>query len=406
MDSPWLKQIIDIFQNLLASFGVAEASRPVGALILLYLLVTLIALVFILVVWRISRRSSQPIVESDSEPVSAGSEIDVEPIDSDGTAVAEELAGPADSSPESVLDRVRSSLGKTRSSLVGRLDSLFSGHSAFNQNLIDELEEILITSDFGMPTTLSLIASLEGKFSGSDASPAEVYAALKEEISCRLRQAVAVEPTAQAMPLVVMVVGVNGVGKTTTIGKLASRYQAEGKKVLLGAGDTFRAAAADQLEVWSQRSGADIVRHQEGGDPAAVAFDSIKAAIARKSDVLILDTAGRLHTKANLMEELKKVCRVLGRELAGAPHQTLLVVDATTGQNALAQARLFKEAVNVDGIALTKLDGTAKGGIVVAISSDLQIPVRYIGIGESIEDLRPFDADLFVEALFGASDEA
>lgn len=206
--------------------------------------------------------------------------------------------------------------------------------------------------------------------------------------------------------MVVMVVGVNGVGKTTTIGKLASRYQAAGKKVLLGAGDTFRAAAAEQLEIWSQRAGADIVRHQEGGDPAAVAFDSIKAAIARKCDVLILDTAGRLHTKANLMEELKKVCRVLGRELAGAPHQTLLVVDATTGQNALAQARLFKEAVNVDGIVLTKLDGTAKGGIVVAISSDLQIPVRYIGIGESIEDLRPFDADLFVEALFGASDEA
>lgn len=197
-----------------------------------------------------------------------------------------------------------------------------------------------------------------------------------------------------------MVVGVNGVGKTTTIGKLAKQLTSQGKRVVLGAGDTFRAAAAQQLSVWGERAGAEVIRHDEGADPAAVAFDAIKAAIARKADVLILDTAGRLHTKVNLMEEMKKIRRVLHRELPGAPQETLLVLDATTGQNALVQARLFKEAVEVSGIALTKLDGTAKGGMVVAIGSELDLPVRFVGIGEGVDDLRTFDPDLFVEALF------
>jgi fused signal recognition particle receptor len=197
-----------------------------------------------------------------------------------------------------------------------------------------------------------------------------------------------------------MVVGVNGVGKTTTIGKMARQFVNEGKKVVLGAGDTFRAGAAEQLAIWGERSGVDVIRHAEGADPAAVAFDSAKAAVARKADVLILDTAGRLHTKVNLMEEMKKICRVLAREIPDAPHETLLVLDATTGQNALVQARLFKEAVNVSGIALTKLDGTAKGGMVVAIGVELGLSVRYVGIGEGVEDLRPFDPDMFVDALF------
>jgi fused signal recognition particle receptor len=197
-----------------------------------------------------------------------------------------------------------------------------------------------------------------------------------------------------------MVVGVNGVGKTTTIGKLAKQFADQGKKVVLGAGDTFRAAAAEQLEVWGTRSGSDVVRHKEGSDPGAVAFDAVKAAVARKADVLILDTAGRLHTKVNLMEELKKIRRVVDREVPGAPHETLLVLDATTGQNALIQAKMFREAVEVSGIALTKLDGTAKGGIVVAISTQLDLPVRLIGVGEGVADLRPFSADEFVAALF------
>jgi len=398
MNSPWLNQLLEILQNILAGFGVAETSRPVAALISLYLLATFAVLIFVILVWWLGRgrkKAGKP-VEAPADSVAKESEVPMAPA----------VDAPASLSRESVLERMRAGLGKTRSSLIGRLDSLFRGHAGFNRDLVDELEEILITSDFGMPTTVSLIEALERRFSGSDASSKEVYAALKAEISARLRQVAAPEPVVSEAPLVIMAVGVNGVGKTTTIGKLASRFRAEGKKVLLGAGDTFRAAAADQLEIWSDRAGADIVRHQEGGDPAAVAYDAIKAAMARRSDILILDTAGRLHTKVNLMEELKKVCRVLGREHAGAPHQTLLVVDATTGQNALAQARLFKEAVPVDGIVLTKLDGTAKGGIVVAISSDLNIPVRYIGIGEAIDDLRPFDAELFVEALLGSGDDA
>ncbi|WP_432823441.1 signal recognition particle-docking protein FtsY, partial [Trichloromonas sp.] len=224
--------------------------------------------------------------------------------------------------------------------------------------------------------------------------------ALQDEIRQRLKLETAPLDLERCKPFVIMVVGVNGVGKTTTIGKLARQFVNEGKKVVLGAGDTFRAAAAEQLAIWGERSGVDVIRHDEGSDPAAVAFDAAKAAVSRKADVLLLDTAGRLHTKVNLMEEMKKIHRVLAREIPDAPHETLLVLDATTGQNALTQARLFKEAVKVSGIALTKLDGTAKGGMVVAIGAELGLPVRYVGIGEGVEDLRPFDPDMFVDALF------
>ena len=275
------------------------------------------------------------------------------------------------------------------------------GFQVCGDEFIEELEEILITADFGMQTTQSLMQAFTGRLKEIDPNePGQLHAVLGEEIRARLKTGEPDWPTPDSGPLVIMVVGVNGVGKTTTIGKLAKQFADQGKKVVLGAGDTFRAAAAEQLEVWGERSGAEVVRHAEGSDPAAVAFDSAKAAVARNADVLILDTAGRLHTKVNLMEELKKVRRVVDREIPGAPHEILLVLDATTGQNALIQARTFQVAVEVSGIALTKLDGTAKGGIVVAISSQLDLPVRFIGVGEGVADLRPFDADEFVAALF------
>jgi len=269
------------------------------------------------------------------------------------------------------------------------------------EKFLEELEEILITADFGMQATQELVRALTERLKDADQEdPGQLLEVLAEEIRARLKDSGPDWPTPESGPLVIMVVGVNGVGKTTTIGKLAKQFADQGKKVVLGAGDTFRAAAAEQLEVWGTRSGSDVIRHKEGSDPGAVAYDAVKAAVARKADVLILDTAGRLHTKVNLMEELKKIRRVLGREVPGAPHETLLVLDATTGQNALIQAKMFREAVEVSGVALTKLDGTAKGGIVVAISSQLDIPVRLIGVGEGVADLRPFSADEFVEALF------
>jgi fused signal recognition particle receptor len=275
------------------------------------------------------------------------------------------------------------------------------GRTTIDTELLEELEEVLITADLGMQTTQQLISALEGRRGrGQLESPQQLRAALMEELEQLLtldRRPLSVESSS---PYVIMVVGVNGVGKTTTIGKLANQLTQQGKKVLLGAGDTFRAAAAEQLTIWGERAGVEVVRHQEGADPGAVAFDAAKAAVARQADVLILDTAGRLHTKLNLMEELKKLRRILEREIPGAPHETLLVLDATTGQNALNQARLFNEAVAIDGIALTKLDGTAKGGIVVAIAAELQLPVRFVGIGEGVDDLRPFEPAMFVEALF------
>jgi fused signal recognition particle receptor len=303
--------------------------------------------------------------------------------------------------PVGLLLRMRAGLAKTQASLVGRIDALLRGSQGVDEDLLEDLEEILITADLGMKTTQQLIQSLETRLAKGQASdPAAIRIALKEEIRQRLARESAPMDLQRATPFVIMVVGVNGVGKTTTIGKLAHQFVRQGKKVVVGAGDTFRAAAAEQLEVWGQRAGVDVIRQSAGSDPAAVAFDAIKAAQARKADVLLLDTAGRLHNKVHLMEELKKIRRVLDREMPGAPHETLLVIDATTGQNALVQARLFQESVAVSGVALTKLDGTARGGMLVAIGDELGLPIHFVGIGEGLEDLRPFDPDLFVEALF------
>lgn len=308
--------------------------------------------------------------------------------------------------PFGVLDlfgRLKQGLQKTKEGLVGRIDTLILGKKEIDADTMEELEEILITSDIGVKTSVELIRTLEQKLCRNELKDGEALrSALKEEILARLSAHHLQLDTECRKPFVLLVIGVNGVGKTTTIGKLAARFSAGGKKVLLAAADTFRAAAAEQLVAWGDRSGVDVIRHKEGADPSAVVFDACKAATARNVDILIVDTAGRLHTKVNLMEEMKKIRRVIDREIPGAPHETLLVLDAATGQNAISQARLFKEAAGVTGLVLTKLDGTAKGGIVVAVSHEFALPVRYIGVGESIEDLRDFDPQEFTDALFQA----
>jgi fused signal recognition particle receptor len=298
------------------------------------------------------------------------------------------------------FERLKEGLKKTRSGFAEKIDQVLATFGKVDEDLFEELEEILITSDMGVETTLEVMQKLrkevkENKITDTGA----IRDLLKDELIKLLgeeRTVLDIEPA----PAVIMVIGVNGVGKTTTIGKIAASLKKQGKKVLLAAGDTFRAAAIDQLKVWAQRTGVDIVAHEEGSDPAAVVFDAIKAAKARKADVLICDTAGRLHTKKNLMEELKKVSRVIDREMPEAKRENLLVLDATTGQNAVSQARTFCEAANVTGIVLTKLDGTAKGGIIVAIRQSLNIPVKLIGVGEAIEDLQPFEPAEFVNAIF------
>lgn len=297
------------------------------------------------------------------------------------------------------FDRLKEGLSKTRKGLVEKVESLFTGRK-IDDALLEELEEILIMSDVGAKASSDIMAVIREKARKGEAKDVDsVKDLLKGEMTDLLGD---VQPiaTSDNRPYVILAVGVNGVGKTTTIGKLASRFRAQGLSVLLAAGDTFRAAAIEQLEIWSRRADTQIVKHQMGSDPAAVAFDAVTAALSRNTDVVIIDTAGRLHTKSNLMEELRKVRRSVDKALPGAPHETLLVVDATTGQNALRQAELFHEAVGITGIALTKLDGTAKGGIIFAIKKGLGIPVRLIGIGEGIDDLRDFAPKEFVEALF------
>jgi len=295
-------------------------------------------------------------------------------------------------------------LGRTRKGLVGRISGLFSNKSELSDALLDDLEEILIESDTGVDTALALIEGVRRRVPQIDGDMAScVRQALQLEVE-DLMPASRPQATFAHTPHVILVVGVNGTGKTTTIGKLACRFAAEGKKVLLAGADTFRAAAGEQLEIWAERAGAEIVRQVNGADPAAVAFDGVDAGVARGADVVLVDTAGRLQNKVNLMEELKKIRRVIEKRLPDAPHDVLLVLDATTGQNGLSQARIFTEAVDVTQIALTKLDGTARGGIVLAIQRELGLPVHWAGLGEGAEDLVPFEAAEFVAGLFAGTE--
>ena len=297
-----------------------------------------------------------------------------------------------------LFNKLKEGLSKTRDGLTDKINEALNLAITIDEDLYEELEEILIVSDVGMETTVDIIERLRVKIRKEKINdPKEVKPALKEVIKDILLEG-SYEDDNESKK-VMLVIGVNGVGKTTSIGKLAAKNKEEGKKVLLAAADTFRAAAIDQLEVWSSRAGVDIVKHQEGSDPAAVVFDAIQASKARNMDLLICDTAGRLHNKKNLMNELEKINRIIDRELEGYKKETLLVLDATTGQNAVIQAKQFMEACPIDGIILTKLDGTAKGGVVLSIKQSLNIPVRYIGVGEGIEDLQKFDAESFAEAL-------
>lgn len=300
-----------------------------------------------------------------------------------------------------IFDNLKSGLSKTKDALTDKINETLKLAITIDEDLYEELEEILVMSDIGMDTTLEIIDRLKAKIRKEKINdPSLVYPALKEVIRDMLLEGAEEVVEEDNGKKVLLVIGVNGVGKTTSIGKLAAKNKAEGKKVLLAAADTFRAAAIDQLEVWSQRAGVDLIKHSEGSDPAAVVFDAVSAAKSRNTDLLICDTAGRLHNKKNLMDELSKIGRIIDREFNGVAKETLLVLDATTGQNAVIQAKQFMEACPIDGIILTKLDGTAKGGVVISIKNSLNIPVRYIGVGEGIEDLQEFDAESFAEALF------
>ena len=297
------------------------------------------------------------------------------------------------------FDRIRSGLTRTRTAVVDRITEAVGGRR-LDDDTLDEIEEILITADVGVDTSLAIVDGLRNR--DRETPDADVFDMLQAELEALVTGGDGFDPgLLPARPYVLLVVGVNGVGKTTTIGKLGQRYAEAGRKVIMAAGDTFRAGAVAQLQVWAERSGADIIRAQQGADPGAVVFDAVEAAKSRDADVLLVDTAGRLHTKTNLMEELKKVRRSLAKACDGAPHDTLLVLDATTGQNALAQARTFHEAVPLTGLALTKLDSTARGGIAFALCRELGLPIRLIGVGEGIDDLQSFDGGEFVRALLG-----
>ena len=309
---------------------------------------------------------------------------------------------------KSLFARLAEKLGKTRETLTYQIDALFLGKKEIDAALIDDLEEVLITADLGVETTMELLEYIRRRVSRKELdNPAALKEALKEKIKSFIlendKDPCLVMP--DQGPFVIMVIGVNGVGKTTTIGKIAHKFQQAGSSVLLVAADTFRAAAVAQLQIWGQRNNVPVVAHKEKADPSSVVFDGLNTAVAKKFDVVLVDTAGRLHTNSNLMEELKKIKRVMEKKLPGAPHEVLLVVDATTGQNGISQAKLFNEGVGVTGIALTKLDGTSKGGIVINICRGLKIPIRFIGIGEQLEDLRDFNADDFVAALFQNREE-
>ena len=299
------------------------------------------------------------------------------------------------------FDKLKKGLTKTRETITEKIEKLVIGYADIDDDLLDELEEILIMADVGVNTTDNLMEAVRKGIKKKEInSPEDLKPFLAKKISELLTKDSDTTKIAKEGPTVILVIGVNGVGKTTTIGKLSNYYREQGKTVMLAAADTFRAAAIDQLEIWGERTNAKVIRHEENSDPAAVAFDAVKAAVARNVDILLIDTAGRLQTKSNLMEELKKINRVIQREIPDAPHETLLVLDATTGQNAISQAKLFTEAAPISGVILTKLDGTAKGGVVIGIKAELSMPVKWIGVGEGVDDLRPFVAEDFAKALF------
>lgn len=358
---------METWQALSAAVGLPPAAIAVAGVVLLVSMVALL-------IWAVARRRRRR-EDTSAERAPSGA--------------APTVAAPA------TLSR---GLSRTRAGLLQRLLPLL-GRDRLDAASAAELEEALLAADVGVRMTERLLQSLE---EGPASSGTPVRERLQQEvlsILCAPLGGDAVPTVSASRPHVIMIVGVNGVGKTTTIGKLAARFRAQGKRTLLVAGDTFRAAAIEQLSVWADRTGADLVRQQHGGDPGAVVYDGLHAAQARGAEVVIVDTAGRLHTKSNLMEELRKVCRVAAREIPGAPHETLLVIDAVTGQNGIVQARAFLEHLDVSGVVLTKLDGTAKGGVVVAIAGELGIPIRYVGVGEGVDDLREFDPAEFAAAL-------
>jgi len=354
----------------------------------------------------VERPFQEPVTPAEQKPASPrspfqtsvlGLNLSMEELQAQEAALERELSA-----------RFRRAVAATRDSLSEKLDTVFQGRKQIDDQLLDELEEALIATDIGVPTTLEILDNVRRGIARKSINDIDALKqAIKDELLKILeaseREGIASETAApdNVAPYVMMIVGVNGVGKTTTIGKLAQRIKAENNDVLICAADTFRAAASDQLAIWAERTGVPLIQQKQGTDPAAVLFDSLKAAKARGSDVLIVDTAGRLHTKSNLMSELEKMKRVAAREVEGAPHETLLVLDAVTGQNGLEQARQFLKVAGVTGIVLTKLDGTAKGGIAVAIAKELNLPIRYVGIGEQVDDLVVFDPKQYVNGLFG-----
>jgi fused signal recognition particle receptor len=343
----------------------------------------------------------------ESTPAATGA-VSIPPVDfvSERSRASAAKAAPSTAAPEKRdVAGLRKGLAATRGGFIAKLTALFQGKKELDPGILEQLEEVMLASDVGPKTTQSILDRIRQSLGRNELRDADaMWAALRAEATRILTIGEGAIHLA-TKPTVVLVVGVNGVGKTTTIGKLATHYSTAGKKVVLAAGDTFRAAAVQQLEIWGKRVGVEVVRGKEGADPGAVAFDATTRAREAGADVLLVDTAGRLHTKVPLMDEIKKVSKTIGKAMEGAPHETLLVLDATTGQNALQQASLFRDALDLTGIVLTKLDGTAKGGIVLAICDELHVPVRYVGLGERAEDLREFHADEFVEALFGRGEE-
>jgi fused signal recognition particle receptor len=344
--------------------------------------------------------SEERLAKEDAAEMYSENNQEVKDVKIETDADVEQAQG--QENQKGLLTRLQERLAKTRNSLVSRVDDLFLGKKEIDAELLDELEEILITADLGVNTTLDLLDEIRNRVSRKELKdPHALKLALKEKILTFIEGYDNVKmQQPEAGPFVIMVVGVNGVGKTTTIGKIANKFVQSGHRVLLVAADTFRAAAIDQLKVWGERVGADVIAKQQGDDPSSVIYDALDYAASKDFDVIIVDTAGRLHTKVNLMEELKKIKRVINKKMETAPHEVMLILDATTGQNSISQAKLFNEAVGLTGLTLTKLDGTAKGGIVVNICHDFNIPIRFIGIGEKLEDLRDFDPKEFIEALF------